>query len=91
MQNKMAGLLMESDTAFDKHKLHQKKYFADLMKSLQEVPESWSNSQTAYCVAAAGVERAAAVPGCPGKIGPSVKMFKSPKRVSGAIWQIGAQ
>jgi hypothetical protein len=40
MQNKMAGLLMESGTAFNKEKLHQKKYFADLMKSLQEVPES---------------------------------------------------
>jgi hypothetical protein len=40
MQNKVAGLLMESGTAFDKQRLHQKKYFADLMKSLQEVPES---------------------------------------------------
>jgi transposase len=40
MQNKMAGLLMESGTAFDKQRLHQKKYFADLMMSLQEVPES---------------------------------------------------
>jgi transposase len=40
MQNKMAGLLMESGTAFNKQKLHQKKYFADLMKSLEEVPES---------------------------------------------------
>ena len=40
MQNKMAGLLMESGTAFNKGKLHQKKYFADLMKSLEEVPES---------------------------------------------------
>jgi transposase len=40
MQNKMAGLLMESGTVFNKQKLHQKKYFADLMKSLEEVPES---------------------------------------------------
>jgi transposase len=40
MQNKMAGLLMESGTAFDKQRLHQKGYFVELMKSLQEVPES---------------------------------------------------
>ncbi len=40
MQNKMAGLLMESGTPFDKAKLHRKKYFTELMKSLQEVPES---------------------------------------------------
>jgi transposase len=40
MQNKMAGLLMESGTAFHKDKLHGKKYFSDLMKSLEEVPES---------------------------------------------------
>jgi transposase len=40
MQNKMAGLLMESGTAFNKEKLHGKKYFADLIKSLREVPES---------------------------------------------------
>src|SRR6202167_2392678 len=40
MQNKMAGLLMESGTAFDKDKLDGKKYFTELMKSLQEVPES---------------------------------------------------
>jgi transposase len=40
MQNKMAGLLMESGTAFDKQKLHQKRYFSDLMKSLEEVPQS---------------------------------------------------
>jgi transposase len=40
MQNKMAGLLMESGTPFCKEKLHGKKYFADLLKSLQEVPES---------------------------------------------------
>jgi hypothetical protein len=40
MQNKMAGLLMETGTAFNKERLQRKKYFADLMKSLQEVPES---------------------------------------------------
>src|SRR5580658_10565588 len=40
MQNKMAGLLMESGTAFNKEKLHGKKYFANLMKTLEEVPES---------------------------------------------------
>ena len=40
MQNKMAGLLMESGTAFKKEKLHGKKYFAALLDSLQEVPES---------------------------------------------------
>jgi transposase len=40
MQNKIAGLLMESGTEFDTQKLHRKKYFAELMKSLQEVPES---------------------------------------------------
>ena len=36
MQNKMAGLLMESGAAFNKQKLHQKKYFSDLMKSLRK-------------------------------------------------------
>jgi transposase len=40
MQNRMAGLLMESGTAFNKEKLHGKKYFSHLMESLEEVPES---------------------------------------------------
>jgi transposase len=40
MQNKIAGLLMESGTEFNKQKLHQKKYFAELLNSLQEVPPS---------------------------------------------------
>jgi transposase len=40
MQNKIAGLLMESGTPFVKQKLHGKKYFAQLVKSLQEVPAS---------------------------------------------------
>ena len=31
MQNKMAGLLMESGTSFSKTKLHGKKYFTELM------------------------------------------------------------
>ena len=40
MQNRMAGLLMESGTPFDRERLHRKKYFADVMTSLREVPES---------------------------------------------------
>jgi len=40
MQNKMAGLLMESGTPFVKDKLHGKKYFSELMESLEEVPQS---------------------------------------------------
>jgi transposase len=40
MQNKMAGLLMERGAPFVKDKLHGKKYFSELMKSLEEVPES---------------------------------------------------
>ncbi len=40
MQNKIAGLLMETGTPFVKEKLHGKKYFANLIKTLQEVPES---------------------------------------------------
>lgn len=40
MQNKVAGLLMETGTPFVKAKLHGKKYFAQLLESLQEVPES---------------------------------------------------
>ena len=40
MQNKMAGLLMETGTTFVKDKLHGKKYFSELMESLEEVPES---------------------------------------------------
>jgi len=38
MQNKIAGLLMECGAPFDKHKLHGKKYFAQLLRTLQEVP-----------------------------------------------------
>jgi transposase len=40
MHNKTAGLLMESGVCFRKTKLQSKKYFADLIQSLQEVPES---------------------------------------------------
>jgi len=40
MQNKIAGLLMETGTPFQKEKLHGKKYFANLLKNLEEVPES---------------------------------------------------
>jgi transposase len=40
MQNKIAGLLMETGTPFVKEKLHGKKYFASLIQSLEEVPES---------------------------------------------------
>ena len=40
MQNKMAGLLMETGAPFVKAKLHGKKYFTQLLETLQEVPES---------------------------------------------------
>ena len=40
MQNKMAGLLMETGAPFVKAKLHGKKYFTQLLKTLEEVPES---------------------------------------------------
>ena len=40
MQNKIAGLLMESGAPFHKHKLHGKKYFAQLLATLEEVPDS---------------------------------------------------
>ena len=40
MQNKIAGLLMESGAPFDTQKLHGKKYFHQLLDTLQEVPDS---------------------------------------------------
>jgi transposase len=40
MQNKIAGLLMETGTPFVKEKLHGKKYFVRLIQTLEEVPES---------------------------------------------------
>lgn len=40
MQNKIAGLLMESGAVYNKDKLHGRKYFARLLDSLEEVPDS---------------------------------------------------
>jgi len=40
MQNKMAGLLMETGAPFVKSKLHGKKYFTQLLATLEEVPDS---------------------------------------------------
>jgi len=40
MKNKIAGLLMETGSPYNKEKLHRKKYFAELVKNLEEVPES---------------------------------------------------
>jgi transposase len=40
MQNKMAGLLMECGTPFEKARLHGKKYFSCLLDTLEEVPDS---------------------------------------------------
>ena len=40
MKNKMAGLLMEVGEPFNKRKLHGQRYFAELLDSLQEVPDS---------------------------------------------------
>ena len=40
MQNKMAGLLMECGTPFEKDRLHGKKYFSRLLETIEEVPES---------------------------------------------------
>ncbi len=40
MQNKIAGLLMESGAPFHKQKLHGKKYFVQLLDTLEEVPDS---------------------------------------------------
>jgi transposase len=40
MQNKMAGLLMECGTPFEKERLHGKKYFSHLLDTLEEVPDS---------------------------------------------------
>ncbi|HKD14300.1 MAG TPA: IS110 family transposase [Candidatus Angelobacter sp.] len=40
MQNKIAGLLMETGAPFQKEKLQGKRYFTDLLKNLEEVPES---------------------------------------------------
>jgi transposase len=40
MKNKIAGLLMETGSPYNKEKLHRRKYFTDLVKNLEEVPES---------------------------------------------------
>jgi hypothetical protein len=40
MKNKMAGLLMETGALHVKEKWHRKKYFANLLEELEEVPES---------------------------------------------------
>jgi transposase len=40
MKNKMSGLLMEVGAEYNKQRLHGKKYFAELLGSLEEVPES---------------------------------------------------
>ena len=40
MKNRIAGLLMETGTAYNKERLHGKAYFSELLGSLQEVPHS---------------------------------------------------
>ena len=40
MKNKMSGLLMEVGATYDKKKLHQKKYFCDLLERVEDVPDS---------------------------------------------------
>ena len=40
MKNKMAGLLMETGVTYNKEKLHQKKYFTQLVKESAELPEA---------------------------------------------------
>jgi len=40
MKNRIAGLLMETGTAYNKERLHGKAYFRELLGSLQEVPRS---------------------------------------------------
>ena len=40
MKNKMSGLLMEVGAEYNKQELHGKKYFAELLGRLEEVPES---------------------------------------------------
>jgi transposase len=38
MKNKMAGLLMETGVTYNKQKLHQKRYFAQLLRGSAELP-----------------------------------------------------
>jgi transposase len=40
LKNKTAGLLMECGQSYQKKKLHQKRYFSDLLENLEETPES---------------------------------------------------
>jgi transposase len=40
MKNKTSGLLMEVGATYDKKKLHQKKYFSDMLDRVEDVPES---------------------------------------------------
>ena len=40
MKNTVCGLLMESGQSYSKRKLHGKRYFAELLDSLEDVPES---------------------------------------------------
>jgi len=40
MKNKTAGLLMEVGAEFNKQRLHGRRYFEELVESLEEVPES---------------------------------------------------
>lgn len=40
MKNRISGLLMETGTEHEKTKLHRQKYFAELLGSLQNVPDS---------------------------------------------------
>ena len=40
VKNRIAGLLMETGTAYNKERLHGKAYFSELLGSLQEVPRS---------------------------------------------------
>ena len=40
MKNKMSGLLMEVGAEYNKEQLHGKRYFEELLGSLEEVPES---------------------------------------------------
>lgn len=40
MKNKISGLLMETGTPYNKNKLHGKKYFANLLERVEDVPDS---------------------------------------------------
>jgi transposase len=40
MKNKMAGLLMETGVSYNKEKLHQKRYFTQLLKESAELPDA---------------------------------------------------